>query len=146
MTLSQTAEYAVRAVLYLARVDGQQRVSAESIARALGAPVNYMSKTLNQLAKAGVVAGARGPTGGFRLAIDPSRLTVARVAGTFETARLNPICLLGDRPCNSRRPCAAHHRWTAVTQAMKAPLEETTIADLLQDADSVAGRRTAGDV
>jgi Rrf2 family protein len=133
MALSQTSEYAVRAVLYLAQVAGDGRVSAETIATALGAPVNYMSKTLNQLAKAGVVAGARGPAGGFRLAIAAEDLTVARVAEVFTPAKQNPVCLLGDRPCTSKRPCAAHHRWTAVTEAMRAPLEETTIADLLQD-------------
>jgi Rrf2 family transcriptional regulator, nitric oxide-sensitive transcriptional repressor len=130
MILSQTAEYALRAVLYMARRDGE-RTSAEQIARALGAPANYMSKTLNQLAKAGVVTGARGPTGGFRLAIPAEELTVARVADSFSTPRANPICLLGDRPCSSANPCDAHHRWTAVTQAAAAPLAQTTIADLL---------------
>jgi Rrf2 family protein len=128
--LSQTAEYAMRAVLYLAQ-QGDARVSAVAISRALGAPANYMSKTLNLLAKAGVVDGARGPTGGFRLAIPASELTVARVADTFAAPRAHPVCLLGDRPCTASEPCAAHHRWTAVTQAASAPLANTTIADLL---------------
>jgi Rrf2 family protein len=132
--LSQTAEYALRAVLYLARrQDG--RVSAETIAAALGAPANYMSKTLHQLARSGVVDGARGRTGGFRLAIPADRLTVARVAETFGTPPTTAVCLLGDRLCNSRRPCAAHERWTEVTSAMRAPLENTTIADLLEESE-----------
>jgi Rrf2 family protein len=131
MTLSQTAEYAVRAALYLARAEGSVRVPAEVIARALGAPANYMAKTLNQLAKAGVVEGARGPTGGFRLAVPASELTVARVIGPFGAPRMRPVCLLGDRLCDPVSPCAAHERWTAVREAMDAPLEETTIAELL---------------
>jgi Rrf2 family transcriptional regulator, iron-sulfur cluster assembly transcription factor len=131
--LSQTSEYALRAVLYLARHHGE-RISADTIARALGAPSNYMSKTLHQLARAGVVEGTRGRTGGFRLAIPASKLTVARVADTFGTPAGRPICLLGDRPCNARNPCSVHHRWTAVTEAMTTPLATTTIADLLQDA------------
>jgi Rrf2 family transcriptional regulator, nitric oxide-sensitive transcriptional repressor len=129
--LSQTAEYALRALLYLAR-GGNGRVSAEQIARSLGAPVNYMSKTLNQLAKAGIVEGTRGPTGGFRLAIPADELTVATVAETFAPVRLRPVCLLGDRPCDQKHPCEAHHRWTAVQAAAAAPLAETTIADLLR--------------
>jgi Rrf2 family protein len=136
MALSQTSEYAVRAVLFLARAEPDVRVPAEVIATALGAPVNYMSKTLNQLAKAGVVVGTRGPTGGFRLAIPADKLAVSRVTATFTPPRNNPVCLLGDRPCTSRRPCAAHHKWTAVTRAMQAPLDETTIADLLQGSES----------
>lgn len=129
--LSQTAEYALRAVLYLAQKT-DVRVTAEEIARALGAPANYMSKTLHQLARDGVVEGARGRTGGFRLALPAETLTVARVAETFSAAPTRPICLLGDRPCNARRPCKAHQRWTAVSRAMHAPLETTTIADLLE--------------
>jgi Rrf2 family transcriptional regulator, iron-sulfur cluster assembly transcription factor len=131
--LSQTAEYAVRAALYLGAPDRYGRaVPAEAIATALGAPANYMSKTLHQLAKAGIVAGQRGPTGGFRLAVAPSRLTVARIVATFDSPALKPMCLLGDRPCDSRRPCDAHHQWTEMTQAMRAPLAATTIASLLQ--------------
>jgi Rrf2 family transcriptional regulator, iron-sulfur cluster assembly transcription factor len=134
--LSQTAEYALRAVLYLARQE-KGRVSADVIARALGAPANYMSKTLHQLAKAGVVDGARGPTGGFRLAIPPDRLTVARVAETFGAPATTAVCLLGDRLCNARNPCAAHERWVEVTNAMRAPLENTTIADLLEESTPI---------
>jgi Rrf2 family protein len=132
MALSQTAEYALRAVLYLAR-QGNGRVPADAIAGAVGAPANYMSKTLNQLAKAGIVTGTRGPMGGFQLAIPAGRLTVARIVETFTAVKPNQVCLLGDRPCTARRPCAVHHRWTAVQAAMDAPLRETTIADLLQD-------------
>lgn len=131
--LSQTAEYAVRAALYLARMGGERPIPAEAIARALGAPANYMSKTLHQLAKAGLVEGQRGPAGGFRLAVDPAELTIARIAETFESPRIRPVCLLGDRPCDAREPCDAHARWSAMTAAMQAPLAETTLRDLLQD-------------
>jgi Rrf2 family transcriptional regulator, iron-sulfur cluster assembly transcription factor len=131
--LSQTAEYAVRAALYLAGAgDTGRPVPAEAIATALGAPVNYMSKTLHQLARAGLVEGLRGPTGGFRLAVPAAELTVGQIVETFDTPAAKPMCLLGDRPCDERRPCDAHHRWTEMTQAMQAPLDETTIADLLR--------------
>jgi Rrf2 family transcriptional regulator, iron-sulfur cluster assembly transcription factor len=135
--LSQTAEYAVRAALYLAGEDQNGRtIPAETIAAALGAPANYMSKTLHQLAKAGIVLGLRGPTGGFRLAVAPERLTVARIVETFDAPVAKPMCLLGDRLCDSRRPCEAHHRWTAMTEAMQAPMAQTTVADLLRSRQS----------
>lgn len=131
--LSQTAEYALRAALFLAREQNRRPVTAEAIARALGAPANYMAKTLNVLAKAGIVTGMRGPTGGFMLRRDPAVLTVADVIGTFDEPPARPMCLLGGRPCNAQNPCQAHVRWMAVTDAMRAPLMETTLADLLTD-------------
>jgi Rrf2 family protein len=136
---SQTAEYAVRAALYLGAAERQGRaITAEAIARALGAPANYMAKTLNQLAKAGIMEGHRGPTGGFRLAMAPEELTIARIVGTFDAPTLKPMCLLGDRPCSARRPCEAHHQWTAMTKAMEAPL-----AAVLEQRRDRGGRQRA---
>jgi Rrf2 family transcriptional regulator, iron-sulfur cluster assembly transcription factor len=131
--LSQTAEYALRAALYLARCADGRPVTAETIATALGAPANYLSKTLHALAKAGIVEGVRGPHGGFRLVPAPSELTVARVVETFDERVVQPACLLGGGACDPAAPCEAHFRWLGVTRAMHEPLTSTTVADLLQD-------------
>ena len=64
--LSQTSEHAIRAVLFLAQQHGEP-VSADRVAGALGAPANYLGKTLNMLARRGLLASSRGPAGGFRL-------------------------------------------------------------------------------
>ena len=133
MVLSQTAEYALRAVLFLAR-DGRGRpVTADAIAGALAAPSNYLAKTLNQLAKAGIVAGMRGPTGGFVLLRDPSKLTVADVVGTFDEPAAQPMCVLGGRRCNAAFPCEAHTRWSRLMGSMREPLRTTTVSDLLSE-------------
>lgn len=130
--LSQTSEHALRAVLYLAqRAQREEHVSAEVIAEALGAPRNYLSKTLNALAREGIVSSTRGPNGGFRLEAAPERLTLAEVVRPFDEPRSRRICLLGGRPCGDRTPCDAHFRWKAVSEAVWAPLRRTTVAELL---------------
>ncbi|MDB4885933.1 MAG: hypothetical protein JWN79_1371 [Gemmatimonadetes bacterium] len=129
--LSTTADHALRAVLLLGRAYGTPPVSADEIAEATGTPRNYMSKTLNALAKAGVLTSSRGPTGGFALALAPDELTVARIIDLFDDPDPSGRCLLGTGPCNLAQPCAAHHRWTALTDARRAPLTNTTLADLL---------------
>ncbi|MDF1501380.1 Rrf2 family transcriptional regulator [Roseisolibacter sp. H3M3-2] len=132
--LSQTSDHALRALLVLARRHGAGPVRTEEIADATGAPRNYLSKTLHALVKAGLVASARGPLGGFALAVAPDALTLARVIDCFDEPRPQTRCLLGTRPCDPARPCAAHHRWTAILEARRAPLATTTLADLLADA------------
>lgn len=139
MTLSQTAEHALRAVLFLARQPEGARIPAETIADALGAPRNYLSKTLGMLAREGLITGVRGPTGGYRLERPATELTLAEVVGPFEEAVGAKACLEGGRRCDARTPCAAHARWTEVRRAARAPMEETTIADLL-GAPMVAAR------
>ena len=129
--LSSTSDYALRAVLFLAR-DGEGRSRrADEIAEATAAPRNYLAKTLNALAKAGIVSSARGPQGGFTLACDPATLTIARVVDCFDEPRPQSRCMLGTAPCDPAHPCAAHGRWTAVKHERRQPLATTTIADLL---------------
>jgi Rrf2 family transcriptional regulator, iron-sulfur cluster assembly transcription factor len=140
--LSQTSEYALRAILYLARVATSQPVSADVIAEALDAPRNYLSKTLNALAKRGLVSSTRGPQGGFRLAVEPEALTIAEVIHAFDEPRRRSICMLGGQRCDDRQPCTVHVRWKAVATDMWAPVKNTTIADLLRgelDDQSIAG-------
>jgi Rrf2 family transcriptional regulator, iron-sulfur cluster assembly transcription factor len=131
--LSATADHAVRAVLALARASagGRRQLRADEIAVATGAPHNYLAKTLNALAKAGVVTSTRGPAGGFTLAAAPESLTLARIVDLFDAPRPHSRCLLGNAPCDPNDPCAAHACWTAVMRARREPLSTTTIADLL---------------
>lgn len=130
--LSQTAEHALRAVLYLAQHGGDGVVPAREVARALGAPPNYLSKTLHLLTKAGIVSGTPGRKGGYRLIHPPEELALSRVIEAFDGFRRNEVCLLGGRPCDASHPCEAHGTWTAILRETRAPLQERTVADLLR--------------
>jgi Rrf2 family protein len=129
--LSSTADYALRAILFLAQRHGEAAVPADEVARATGAPRNYMAKTLNALARAGFLTSARGPLGGFCLARSPGALSIAQVIDCFDEPRPLRQCLLGTRACDPLRPCTAHHRWSAITGARRAAFDGTTVADLL---------------
>jgi Rrf2 family protein len=131
--LSHTSDYALRAVLVLAG-NANRPFRADEIADATGAPRNYMSKTLNSLVKAGVLTSARGPQGGFSLAIPAEKLTLARVIDCFVEPKPHTRCLLGNRPCDSSNPCAAHHLWAAINEKRRTPLATTTVADLVSGA------------
>ena len=128
--ISNTSDYALRAVLVLAREPGRA-LRADQIADSTGAPRNYLAKTLNALRKAGVLKSARGPLGGFTLAIAPDALTIARVIDCFETQKPHTRCLLGGGQCNPALPCAAHHVWSSITETRREPLATTTVADLI---------------
>ena len=143
--LTRTAEHALRAVIYLARQPGGVPVSADRLAAALGAPTNYMAKTLGALATTGIVAGRRGPHGGYRLLIPADRLTIARIVEQFETEHGIATCLIGGRPCNPEQPCAAHFRWLAVREAARDPLRSTTVADLIADEAAARARQVSTD-
>lgn len=131
--LSQTSEYALRAVLYLAMHPDEAPVKLEQIADSLQVPRNYLSKTMHQLARAGVLASERGPHGGFRLSRAPEAVTLADVVAPFDPARLARHCLLGEGECSDENACAVHYRWKLISEPMRTFFDDTTLADLLGD-------------
>lgn len=131
--LSKTGDYALRALLVLARRGVDRPLSAETLAELTGAPANYMGKTLHALARAGLVRGTRGPAGGFALVVAPHAITIARIADVFTEAPGVRRCLLGTGACDAAKPCDAHQRWMRVASATREPLTNTTLADLIAE-------------
>jgi len=127
---SQTAEYALRAVVHLAEEAGERPVRVGEIAQALDIPQNYLSKILYKLARSGVLTSARGKTGGFQLAVPPERLRLHSVIAPFDDIGERRQCLLGRQQCSDRRACSAHARWKGVAEAMAAFVRETSVADV----------------
>ena len=138
MLLPQTAEYALRAVIHIAREQTGGLVRANEMATRLGIPPNYLAKTLHQLARAGVLHSTRGPTGGFRLAGPASALTLERVIAPFADTGARR-CLIADRPCGGDQACPVHERWRHVSGPLHAFFGGTTVAVLLADDDRRVG-------
>jgi Rrf2 family protein len=132
LTLSQTSEYALRTALYLAEHPGQAPARVGHLAGALRIPQNYLSKTLHQLARAGVLASTRGKHGGFRLARAPEVLTLHEIVAPFERFDQRRQCVLGRASCSDQSPCAAHDRWKQVSEVTAAFFQHTTLQDLIR--------------
>lgn len=130
--LNHTAEYALRAVLYLAEREDASPVRVAAIAEALDVPRNYLSKVLHVLAREGVLDSMRGPTGGFWLGARADRLTLARVISPFDP--IEDRCLLIRRKCSETHPCTAHHGWKDAAQHMRRFFGETTVRALIDSA------------
>lgn len=124
--LSKSAEYAVRAVHFLAFVPGEDPVPTARLAERVGAPENYLSKLLHRLQKEGVVTSRRGRGGGFTLARPRERVTLAEVVEPFDDV-LERRCLLGRSKCRDRSPCAAHEQWREVAARVRDFFRNTTL-------------------
>lgn len=131
MILSQTAVYALKAVLFLAE-SKECPLRVDDISEALDVPRNYLSKILHVLAREGLLDSTRGPKGGFCLARLPSDVTLADVINEFDDTAGASGCLLGRERCSDQHPCAAHARWKDVSASVKAFLNGTTIEDLAE--------------
>lgn len=134
MILNQSADYALRAVLFLARSDEQGPLNADVVAGALGVPRNYLGKVLNQLVQYDVLVSERGPRGGFSLAAPAREIVLKSVIAPFQEMPRRNVCLLGNRPCNAARPCDAHERWRRMSDPVSKFFTETTIEDMIAEA------------
>lgn len=135
--LSNTAGYALRAVLYLAAREGEGPVRVDDVAAALDVPRNYLSKVLHTLVKEGLLRSLRGPHGGFALAVPASSVTLFRVVEPFDEIEARRSCLLGRGECDDANPCALHGRWSGVATDVAAFFRETSVSEVLEDREQV---------
>lgn len=129
--LSRTGEYSIRAAVCIAEHYGNGPMPAEAIARRTRVPARYLHKVLRDLVRGGVLVSARGLGGGFRLARDPSRVSLADVIAPFESPAQRRRCPFGKPRCGVGRPCPIHERWSRVTGVYREFLSTTTLADLI---------------
>lgn len=129
--LSRTIEYALRAVIYLAKAEGDNATS-QAIAAATVVPEGYMSKVLNTLARAGIVSSQRGPTGGFALSMAAHKLTMLDVVEALEPLPRIKSCPL-ELTEHAAGLCPLHSVLAELVNDVEQRLAGTTIADLLMD-------------
>jgi Rrf2 family nitric oxide-sensitive transcriptional repressor len=126
--ISQTAEYALRAIVYLAD-EHQVPQTTQQIAEITRVPAGYLAKVMQGLSRAGLVHAQRGLHGGFSLAIPADKLTVLDVVQAVDPLRRIRHCPLGIEGHESL--CPLHRRLDNAVAMVEKALGDTTIASLL---------------
>jgi Rrf2 family nitric oxide-sensitive transcriptional repressor len=134
--ISQTAEYALRAIVYLASQKGEAR-TVQQIAEATRVPAGYLSKVMQGLSRAGLVHSQRGLHGGFTLNPAPDRLTVFDVVQAVDPIRRITSCPLGLK--GHVNLCPLHRRLDGALALVEKALQESTIAELLAEPNPKKG-------
>lgn len=133
MTVPQTTEYALRAVVWLA-AHSDRTLSTIAIAKGTQVPAGYLSKVLQGLARSGLVRSCSGRAGGFRLARSPTDLCVLDVVNAVEPLARIRVCPLGIKS-HGTKLCPLHRSLDQVAEATECAFRRTTIAQLLNDDD-----------
>lgn len=129
--ISQTAEYALRAVVALAAGDGAPQTT-HRIAGITKVPVDYLSKVLQSLSRAGIISSQRGQGGGSVLTRPSSEISVYEVVQAVDPiARINS-CPLG-LANHGTRLCPLHRRIDDAIGSVEDAFRATTIHDLLTE-------------
>lgn len=128
---SQTVEYALRAVVHLAYEAPTPRTT-DQIAKATKVPRAYLSKVLQNLARAGIVHSQRGIGGGMTLTKPPAALTILEVVNAVEPLGRIKECPLGLK-AHGVRLCPLHRRLDNALASVEAAFRDTTLAEVLAE-------------
>ncbi len=132
--ISQTAEYALRAVVHLASVEkaGTSSQTTQQIADATLVPLGYLSKVLQGLSRAGVIVSQRGLGGGFSLARAATAISVFDVVQKVDPIGRIAACPLG-LEAHGAALCALHKSLDEAAAALEKSFRDTSIAALVAD-------------
>jgi len=130
--LSQSAQYAISALIVLSREEQGKAVSAAELARPLHCPAAYLSQTLARLIPAGIVDSRRGLNGGVYLLRKPAEITLLEVVETIDGPDFWDRCFLGIAGCGDIEPCPFHMVWKQQRLQIREWLNATTFAEINQ--------------
>ncbi|MBI3837186.1 MAG: Rrf2 family transcriptional regulator [Planctomycetia bacterium] len=129
--LSQTVEYALRAVVHLASRPSSARTT-DQIAEATRVPRAYLSKVLQSLSRAGLVHSQRGIGGGMTLTRSAAELTILEVVNAVEPMQRIRTCPLG-LTAHGVHLCPLHNRLDNALAMVEEAFRHTTLAEILAE-------------
>lgn len=133
--ISQTTEYALRAVVFLAINEGKSFTTSE-IAGSTKVPMAYLSKVLQTLSRGGIVQSQRGLGGGFTLAQEADTLSVLEVVDAVDPIQRVKPCPAGHAD-HGDLLCPLHKYIDETIAMVENSFAQSTVKDLVLSSDKV---------
>jgi Rrf2 family protein len=130
MILPQTAEYALRAMAWMASVPDDAPMRARDLSRATQIPPPYLAKILRRLVLAGLLTSRKGQGGGFTLARAPEDIRFIDVLAAVDVIPEEGRCAFGWGKCQESDPCPLHHVWVTIRDQFRSWATNTTLAEI----------------
>ncbi len=137
MIYTKTGEYAIRAILHLARQEKDILVMSGQVAEKEDIPAHYLAKILQRMAKFGYVDSFKGRGGGFKitkLAMTSSILDIVeRIEGPVITLK----CVTGLKECSDEHPCPLHDEWSELRDKIQHLITSKSVGQLAKEYNQV---------
>jgi Rrf2 family protein len=140
MQITRQADYAVRAILYLAGVEEGRRAPTSQIAQEQNIPPSFLAKIISQLSVAGMVQTSRGARGGVALAREPKEINLLEVVEAIDGPIALNECVLDRSACQFGENCPVHSIWCEAQAQLVGRLKSTSFGDLQPSRSNGHGR------
>ena len=129
--MTTKGRYAVTAMLDVALHDNDGPVNLAEISQRQDISLTYLEQLFSKLKRHELVESARGPGGGYRLAVEPEEITIAKVIYAVD----EPIDVTrcgGKQNCQGDERCLTHDLWMELNLHVSEFLNGVTLGDLIQ--------------
>ena len=131
MQITRQADYAVRAVLHLARVGNAERSATSMIAKEQNIPPSFLAKIISQLSIAGLLHTSRGARGGVTLAREPKDITLLEVVEAIDGPIQLNECVGNSGACTFDENCPIKPVWCDAQDELVGRLRNTNFQQML---------------
>ncbi len=129
MKISKRTQYAIRAMVYLAKVFPEKRVSPiKEISEKEGISFDFLEKIMADLEKSGLVKAKKGTKGGYFLSKGPEKIKASEIMEALE----EDIAPVGCMGCPKAGACSSQGLWNEVEDSLDSTLNSITLADLIE--------------
>ena len=140
LRVTKLTDYATLVLTVLAARPGDV-LSAPDLAEHAGLEAPTVAKLLKPLAQAGLVEGFRGANGGYRLARDPSAISLVEIVEAMEGPLGMTECSLHDGHCGIEQSCGVRANWRRINDVVADALRGVSLAEMLQPAPAAPVRK-----
>jgi Rrf2 family protein len=126
MQITHQADYAVRTILYLSRLEPNQRVATSEIAEQNHIPPSFLTKIISQLSIAGLIHTSRGARGGVWLARHPKDISLLDVLESIDGTLALNHCVSDPDDCTFTGECLIHRFWKEACSDLLIRLKGST--------------------
>lgn len=131
MQITRQADYALRAMLYLANLAPNQRAATSQVAKKQRIPPSFLAKIVSQLSIAGLIRTSRGARGGVSLSRSPQEISVLEVVEAIDGPIALNDCTSDPAMCTFGEDCPLHPLWCAAQSELVERLRMTSFDQLL---------------
>ncbi len=130
MKLTTKGRYAVTAMLDLALRYDKGAVTLAEIAKRQGISLSYLEQLFAKLRRSGLVDSVRGPGGGYTLAMEPNKISVAEIIVAINE-NIDATRCGGEKNCHGDETCLTHQLWEDLSTRIHEFLSGITLGDLV---------------
>ena len=131
MQITRQADYALRAMIYLAKLDPTQRAATSQIAEEQRIPPSFLAKIISQLSIAGLIHTSRGARGGVSMARSPEEVSVLEVVEAIDGPISLNDCTGDPSACPFGEDCPLRPLWCETQAELIDRLRKTNFASFV---------------